>query len=125
MSFMMTYAYAGTAAPASPAGGSAAPPMMNLFPILGMLVLFYFFLLRPQQKRAGEHKKMLAALQKGDVVVTNGGIYGTVLAVGDSTLEIKIADNVKVKVLKSAVSEKIHAQDSANGKTSALETPAK
>ena len=120
---MVANAYAERSVSGTPQ--AAAPPMMNLFPILGMLVLFYFFLLRPQQKRASEHKKMLGDLQKGDMVVTSGGIYGTVLTVGDSTLEVKIADNVKVKVLKSAVSEKIHAQDSANGRSAAAQIESK
>ena len=98
---------------------------MNLVPILGMLVIFYFFLLRPQQKRASQHKKMLEALEKGDKVITSGGLHGTVASVGDTTAEIMIADNVKVKILKSAVTEKTNSQKHANGSSPSLEAQSK
>ena len=114
---MVTYAYAEAQATSVP---KQPLPIMNLVPILGMLVIFYFFLLRPQQKRASEHKKMLEKLEKGEMVITSGGIYGTVVSVGETTAEIKVADNVKIKILKSAVSEKVHSQESANGKTPLL-----
>ena len=111
---MITLAYAET--PAQSGQQQATLPLFNIVPILGMLVIFYFFMIRPQQKRAKEHKKMLEALQKGDLVVTSGGIYGTVASVGGKTVEIKVADNVKIKVLRSAVTEKLSAQESSNGK---------
>ena len=117
---MITYAYAESAPVAAAPQGS---PLFNVVPILGMLVIFYFFLIRPQQKKANEHKKMIEALQKGDVVVTSGGVYATVLAVGDSTLEVKIAENVKIKILKSAVSEKVHSQGSPDGKLAVESKP--
>ena len=114
---MTTLAYAETSSAA--AQPQTTPPLFNIVPILGMLVIFYFFMIRPQQKRAKEHKLMLEALQKGDMVVTSGGIYGTVAAVGEKTFELKIADNVKLKVLRSAVTERLNAQDSSNGKSAA------
>ena len=118
---MITNAYAETSAAAAPQ--QAPSPIMNLFPIVGMLVLFYFFLLRPQQKRAKEHKAMLGGLQKGDKVITNGGIYGTIVSVGDTTFEVMIADNVKIKILKSAVTDKAAAPASNGaGSSAAIES---
>ena len=110
---MTTFAYAET--PASPAAQPTSPSFMNFVPILGMLAIFYFFMVRPQQKRTKEHKTMLDALQKGDLVVTSGGIYGTVMAVGDKTIELKVADNVKIKISKSAVADKLNAAEPSNG----------
>lgn len=94
-----------TIAMAQPSGeGGAGSPLSMLIPILGMLAIFYFFLIRPQQKRQKETQKMIASLKNGDRVITTSGIYGTVAGVKDNTFIIKIADNVKVEVLKTAVS---------------------
>ena len=75
---------------------------------LGMLALmgfiFYFLLIRPQQKRAKEHRNLVAALSKGDEVVTNGGILGKVTEVGDEYISVELADNVTVRLQKQAVS---------------------
>lgn len=88
-------------APSNPDGG--ASPLSMLFPIIGMLLIFYFLLIRPQQKRQKETQKMIGALKNGDRVLMSAGIYGTVAGVKDDTFIIKIADNVKVEVTKSAV----------------------
>jgi len=109
---MKSLAYAEISAPV--AQSPAAPNFMSFVPIVGMLVIFYFFMIRPQQKRSGQHKKMLEALQKGDLVVTSGGIYGMVIAVGEKTLDLKVADNVKIKISKSSISEKLNPQESSN-----------
>ncbi len=73
-------------------------------PLILIFVIFYFFLIRPQQKRLKEHKKMVASLKRGDVVVTSGGIIGTVERVleGDK-IDLMIADNVNVTVVKSTI----------------------
>ena len=74
--------------------------------ILMMAVFFaimYFMIIRPQQKRAKEHKAMLEALNKGDEVVTNGGILGKVAGITENFVELSVADNVTVKVQKQAV----------------------
>lgn len=89
-------------APANPEGG--ASPLSMLFPIIGMLLIFYFLLIRPQQKRQKETQKMIGALKNGDRVLMTSGIYGTVAGVKEQTFIVKIADNVKVEVAKSAVS---------------------
>ncbi|MGL4184303.1 MAG: preprotein translocase subunit YajC [Thiotrichaceae bacterium] len=74
--------------------------------ILMMAVFFaimYFMIIRPQQKRAKEHKAMLEALNKGDEVVTNGGILGKVASMTENFVELSVADNVTVKVQKQAI----------------------
>jgi preprotein translocase subunit YajC len=98
-------------APANPEGGGASPLSM-LFPIIGMLLIFYFLLIRPQQKRQKETQKMIGALKTGDRVVTSSGIFATVAGIKDNTFILKIADNVKVEVLKSAVTSVV---DKGNG----------
>jgi preprotein translocase subunit YajC len=88
--------------PADPSGGGPSPFSM-LLPILGMLLIFYFLMIRPQQKRQKEMQKMLTALKKGDRVLTASGLYGVVSGLRDDVVVLKIADNVKVEMLKSAV----------------------
>jgi preprotein translocase subunit YajC len=88
--------------PANPDGG--ANPLSMLLPIIGMLAIFYFLLIRPQQKRQKQAKEMVGALKNGDRVVTSAGIYGTVSGIKDDIIILKIAENVKIEVLKSAVS---------------------
>ena len=82
--------------------GGAAPYGDILFLIL-LFAVFYFLLIRPQQKRAKEHKKMVEAVAKGDEVVTNGGILGKVIEVGDTFLTLTISEGVDVKLQKSSV----------------------
>jgi preprotein translocase subunit YajC len=93
-----------TFAMAQPGGEGGGSPLSMLIPILGMLAIFYFLLIRPQQKRQKETKTMIGALKSGDRVLTTSGIYGTIAGVKDNSFILKIADNVKVEVLKSAVS---------------------
>jgi preprotein translocase subunit YajC len=87
--------------PANPDSG--ANPLSMLIPIVGMLAIFYLLLIRPQQKRQKETQKMIDALKKGDRVVTASGLYGTVVGLKDTAVVVKIAENVKVEMLKSAV----------------------
>lgn len=71
-----------------------------------IIAIFYFMIIRPQQKRQKERQKLLDSVQKGDKVITIGGVHGVVEGVEEKTLLIKIADNVKVKVERSAISTK-------------------
>ena len=89
-------AYAQTAA--QPGGFG----MSLLFPIL-LIGVMYFLMIRPQMKRAKEHKAMLEKLSRGDEVITNGGIAGTVSDLGDSFVTVEIADNVRIRVQKGAI----------------------
>ncbi len=78
-------------------------PIMSFLPLVIIFVVFYFLLIRPQQKRAKEHKQMVEAISKGDEVVTNGGLLGKVTGVGENFIQIKVSDNVEVKVQRHAV----------------------
>jgi len=91
-------AYAEGAAVAPQGGG-----FMEFLPLVALLAVFYFLILRPQQKRAKEHKALVEALQKGDEVVTIGGIMGKVTKVSEDSAAIEIADNVIVQVQKAAI----------------------
>jgi len=75
----------------------------SILPLILIFVIFYFLLIRPQQKRAKEHRKMVENLKKGDKVITSGGVYGVIEAVGTNTVTIKIAENVKVKFSKGNI----------------------
>ncbi len=76
----------------------------QFIPLILIFVIFYFFLIRPQQKRVKEHREMVAALKRGDEIITSGGIIGTVDRVmEDDRIEVILADNVKVQIIKSTV----------------------
>jgi len=97
MGFFISDAYAQGGA------GGAAPYGDIMFLVL-LFAVFYFLLIRPQQKRAKEHKKMVEAVAKGDEVVTNGGVLGKIIDVGDTFLTVNIAEGVDVKLQRSSVS---------------------
>src|SRR5205085_3017318 len=80
--------------------------VVQLVPILLMFVIFYVLLLRPQQQRAKMHRQMVSNLRRGDTVVTSGGIIGKVTKVrDDNEIEVEIAENTRVRVLKGTVTE--------------------
>ena len=75
----------------------------QFIPLILIFVIFYFFLIRPQQRKAKEHKKMVEELKRGDKVLTTGGIIGTIERIIDNEkVEVEIADNIKVEVLRSS-----------------------
>ncbi len=82
----------------------AVNPIVNLFPLILIFVVFYFLLIRPQKKQEKEHRKMLNNLDKNDEVVTSGGIHGTIVNVKDQTLTLRIDDNVKIEIDKGFIS---------------------
>mgnify|MGYP003626403676 CR=1 FL=1 len=87
----------------------------SMLPLVLIFVVFYFLLIRPQQKRAREHREMLAALRRGDRIVTGGGIIGTVTRVkDDDELTVEIAEGVKVSVARGTVATVISRSDSGN-----------
>lgn len=88
------------------AAGGGSDFFIQLMPILLMFVIFYLLLLRPQQQRAKAHREMVANIRRGDTVVTSGGIIGKVTKVkDDGEIEVEIADNTRVRVIKSTVAE--------------------
>lgn len=88
---------------AAPQNGTEANPIMTFLPMILVIVVFYFFMIRPQVKRQKDLKKFRESLQKGDKVVTNGGIYGKVAEIKDNYIVLQVDDNVKLRVDKSAV----------------------
>lgn len=92
-------AYAQTAAP-----GGSSDMLVQFLPLILIFVVFYFLLIRPQQKKMKEHKAMLGNIRRGDRVVTGGGIIGVVTKVGaDDELTVEIAENVRVRCVRSTV----------------------
>ncbi len=89
---------------AAPAG-RPGNPLISMAPWILIFVIFYFLLIRPQQKQAKEHNRMLDGLKRGDQVLTQGGIYATIQAVKGRALEVKLNEDVKVLISKTAVSQ--------------------
>ncbi len=87
------------------AGNPLTDQLIGLAPLLIMLVIFYFLLIRPQQRRLKQHQDMLAALKKGDTVVTAGGLIGKVRSVADDEVRVELAPNVEVRAVRSTISE--------------------
>jgi len=95
---------------AQAAGAAAAPDGMTAFllqimPLLLIFVVFWFLIFRPQQQRAKQHAAKLAAVKKGDQVVTGGGLMGKVIKVDDDIVEVEIAPNVRVKAVKTMLTD--------------------
>ena len=113
------YAQAAGAAP----GGSDM--LIQFAPLVLIFVVFWFLMIRPQQKRMKEHRALVSALKKGDKVVTNGGILGLVTKAvdGENDVEVEIAANVRVRVLRNAVQEVVNRTAPAGkGGPKAVET---
>ena len=86
------------------------PGAVDLFgmmvPMLGILGVFYFFMIRPQQQKAKDHQRMLGQVERGDTVVTNGGLIGKVVrVVDDKELLVEVGENVKVRVLRQGLAD--------------------
>ena len=93
--------------PALAQSGGFAEGGLGLMPIILVMIIFYFLLIRPQQKRAKKHKAMLAELKRGDKIITNGGLTGTIVKVVDDseTIEVEIAKDVKVNVVRTMIAD--------------------
>jgi len=93
---VFNWAYAAAQdAPAGVAGGSFTSFML---PMILMVVIFYFILIRPQQRKAKEHKALLENLKKGDRIITNGGIIGTIVNLDDQIVNLEVADKVRIEM---------------------------
>ena len=90
----------------APAGGegSAGSGLFSFLPLVAIIAIFYFLILRPQNRKQKETQKMISALKKGDRVVTIGGIHGVIQSVKESTVIVKVDENVKLELNRSAVS---------------------
>ena len=90
------------AQPAGTPGGIGA-----FMPLIVLFAIFYFLLIRPQQKRQKEHQATLDALKPGDTIITNGGLYGTIMKIEEHVVTIQCSDKVRVKIVKKAISQKV------------------
>ena len=107
---MIETAYAmGTGGGGSGQGGGIAA----FLPLIAIVVIFYFLLIRPQQKRSREQKMLLSTLRKGDKVVTNSGMYGTIVGMDDkeNKVVLKVAENVKIEFLKSSITGRVGGEE--------------
>ncbi len=95
---LISEAFAQTAAPAL-----QGLDWVGLMPLVLMFALLYFLMIRPQMKRGKEHKMMTESLQKGDEVITGGGVLGRVIKVGDNYVTLQVAENVEIQVQKAAI----------------------
>lgn len=119
---LITPAYAQAAA----GGGDASSMMIQLAPLALIFVVFYFFLIRPQQTKAKQQRAMLDAIRRGDRVVTAGGLIGTVAkVVNNDEVLIDLADNVRVRAVRSTISQVLAKTEPAKqAKTGDGDTPA-
>ena len=84
----------------------------QFIPLILIFVIFYFFLIRPQQKRVKEHKAMVAALKRGDEIITSGGIIGIVDRVmEDDRIEVTIGENTKVQIIRSTITSLLQKEE--------------
>ena len=99
------------------AGGAGGGDIFSMmFPLVLIFAVFYFLLIRPQQKKMKDHREMLAAVRRGDKVVTGGGIIGTVAkVVSDDELHVEIAEGVKVKIARSTLSSVMSKTEPVKG----------
>ena len=84
----------------------------QFIPLILIFVIFYFFLIRPQQKRAKDHKTMVASLKRGDEIITSGGMIGTIDRVmEDDRIEVIIGENVKVQIIRSTITSLLKKEE--------------
>ena len=99
----------------SSGGGGAFGGLTGLLPLILIFVIMYFLMIRPQQKKAKQHREMVAALRRGDQVVTQGGLIGRISRVKDDhELEVEIAEGTRVRVVRSTISQVMSRSDPAS-----------
>ncbi len=85
-------------------GGDGANPLTMFLPLVLIFIVFYFFIIRPQKKKEDSRKKMIEAVQKGNRVITIGGVHGTVTQVDETSVLVQVDNNTKLRIEKSALS---------------------
>jgi len=101
------------AADPADSAGSQAPGWLSMVPMVFIFVAMYLVLIRPQQKRQKEHRELVSRLKAGDRIVTNGGIYGTIVGVKETSVMVEVADGVELDVIRSAVNTVVTEKDVA------------
>ena len=97
------------------ATGGTAAFMVQIFPLILIFVIFYFLLIRPQQRRVKQHQQMVMGVKPRDTAVTSGGLIGKVIKVDENEVELEVAPNVRVRVVKSMLSDiRPHGSKPAN-----------
>jgi preprotein translocase subunit YajC len=97
----------------APSGNGGGGSFISTIIMFGAIFLiFYFMIIRPQQKRAKEREKMLSNVQKGDKVVTSGGLHGTIAGIDEKTVLLQVGDNIKLKFERSAISSVVSSKES-------------
>jgi preprotein translocase subunit YajC len=96
----------------APQGGGSANLISTLIMFGAIFLIFYFMIIRPQQKRGKEREKMLSNMQKGDKVITSGGLHGTIAGIDEKTVLLQVSENVKMKFEKSAIASVIITKES-------------
>jgi preprotein translocase subunit YajC len=110
MPYFLILLQATSGAPGAPGGGLSS--LTQVVPVVLMIAIFYFLVFRPMQRQQRKQKEMVKALQNGQTVVTSGGIVGTVVAVNDDTLILRVKpDNIKLQVSRSAVTSVLATDD--------------
>lgn len=95
---------------AAASAGEAPPAWLQFLPLVAMAVIFWFLILRPQMRQQKEHRAKVAGIKRGDQVLTGGGVVGKVISVDETYANIEIAPSVRVKVLKSTISDVVDAK---------------
>jgi preprotein translocase subunit YajC len=104
---MISIAYAmGSAGGGAGQGGGFSA----FIPLILMFAIFYFLLIRPQQKKAKQHREMIASLKKGDRVVSSGGLHGTITGISDDVITMEIAPKIRVKVSRGSVAAAVNKE---------------
>lgn len=97
----------------APQGGGSANLISTLIMFGAIFLIFYFMIIRPQQKRAKEREKMLSNMQKGDKVITSGGMHATIAGLDEKTVLLQVGDNIKMKFEKSAIASIVTSKEAS------------
>ncbi|MFZ5898648.1 MAG: preprotein translocase subunit YajC [Bacillota bacterium] len=87
-----------------------SPELVSILYILGLGALFYFLMIRPQQQQRKKHLEMLRNLKVNDNVITAGGIFGTIVKIKDNSVILRVADNVRIEVLKASIAQVVQGE---------------
>jgi len=100
----------------NPSGEQQGNPIVSFLPFIFILLILYFLMIRPQKKKQKEHQEMVSSLAKGDKIVTAGGLHGTVQNTKEKSVILKISDNAKVEVERTAISSVVKSNNKAVAK---------